>query len=111
MLVDEVHFLSKIQISQLVQIVDKLNLPVLAYGLRTDFKAEAFEGSLYLMLWADRLIELKTICHCGRKAIMNIRLDSDGNKVIYGKQIVIGGNSMYISTCRDHYNRGVAFLE
>ncbi len=107
-LIDEVHFLSKQQIRQLVSIVDELDLPVLAYGLRTDFRGEPFEGSLYLMAWADQLIELKTICHCGRKATMNIRIDQNGKQVTDGAQVQIGGNDMYVAACREHYYEGVS---
>lgn len=103
MLVDEAQFLKKDQVLQLVDIVDKLNLPVLAYGIRSDFKAEPFEGSLYLLVWADNLIEIKTICHCGKKAIMNARIDVSGSVVKSGKQIQIGGNDKYVSLCRKHF--------
>ena len=87
----------------MTDIVDRLNVPVLAYGLRTDFMGEAFEGSLYLLLWADNLVELKTICHCGRKAIMNARIDKQGNLLKTGKQIQIGGNEAYTALCRKHF--------
>lgn len=103
-LIDEAQFLSKQQVIQLTNIVDKLNLPVLAYGLRTDFQGEPFIGSLYLLLWADNLIELKTICHCGKKATMNARLDANGQVIKTGEQIHIGGNETYISMCRKHFN-------
>lgn len=102
-LVDEAQFLSKDQVRQLVDIVDKLNLPVLAYGLRSDFQGEPFEGSKYLLVWADNLIEIKTICHCGRKAIMNARIGADGKIVKVGEQVQIGGNESYISMCRKHF--------
>jgi len=102
-LVDEAQFLSKAQVSQLVNIVDQLNLPVLAYGLRSDFRAEPFEGSQYLLVWADNLVEIKTICHCGRKAIMNARIDGDSKVVKTGEQIQIGGNESYVSMCRKHF--------
>lgn len=103
-LVDEAQFLTKEQVIQLTQIVDKLNLPVLSYGLRSDFQGAPFEGSQYLLIWADNLIEIKTICHCGRKAIMNARIDSDGHVIKTGEQIQIGGNERYISMCRKHFN-------
>jgi thymidine kinase len=102
-LVDEAQFLNKKQVSQLTDIVDKLNLPVLAYGLRSDFRGEPFEGSMYLLVSADNLIELKTICHCGKKAIMNARIDADGRVVRSGEQIQIGGNQNYVVMCRKHY--------
>lgn len=105
-LVDEAQFLNKAQVYQLVKIVDELHLPVLAYGLRSDFKGEPFEGSLYLLILAEELIEIKTICHCGRKATMNMRIDTKGHKVSDGAQIEIGGNDRYIATCRIHFNRG-----
>lgn len=103
-LIDEGQFLSKDQVLQLTQIVDILNLPVLVYGLRTDFKAETFEGSQALLAWADDLIELKTICHCGRKAIMNARIDEQGQIIRHGAQVEIGGNDRYVSLCRRHYD-------
>jgi thymidine kinase len=101
--VDEAQFLRKQQVEQLTDIVDQLNLPVLAYGLRSDFKGEAFEGSLYLLIWADNLVEIKTICFCGKKAIMNARVDSEGKILRTGAQVQIGGNESYTSMCRKHY--------
>jgi thymidine kinase len=102
-LIDEAQFLSKIQVIQLTDIVDRLNLPVLAYGIRSDFQAEPFPGSLSLLVLADNLVELKTVCFCGKKAIMNTRIDAEGNVVRAGAQIEIGGNQNYISTCRKHF--------
>lgn len=102
-LIDEAQFLSKDQVFQLSEVADRLNIPVLAYGLRTDFQGEPFEGSKYLLSWADNLKEIKAICHCGRKATMVIRLDSEGKPVREGLQIEIGGNDRYISTCRKHF--------
>lgn len=102
-LVDEAQFLTKQHIKQLCDITDILDIPVLAYGLRSDFRAEPFPGSMYLMAWADNIIELKTICHCGRRATMNIRIDENGNKVDEGEQVEIGGNDRYIAVCRKHY--------
>lgn len=102
-LVDEAQFLNKAQVHQLTEIVDKLNIPVLAYGLRSDFRGEPFEGSLYLLILADNLVEIKTICHCGRKAIMNTRIDAEGNVVRTGEQVQIGGNESYIAMCRLHF--------
>jgi thymidine kinase len=104
--VDEAQFLTKKQVAELCRVVDELGIPVLAYGLRTDFAGEAFEGSMYLLLWADELIEVKTICHCGRKATMNARLDSSRKIVRIGEQIDIGGNEKYISLCRKHHIEG-----
>lgn len=104
-LVDESQFLNKEQVKQLSRIADELDIPVLCYGLRSDFKGELFEGSQYLLAWADKLVELKTICHCGRKASMVLRVNAD--KPIYdGDQIVIGGNDSYVSVCRKHYFEG-----
>lgn len=105
-LVDEAQFLTKSQVYGLTEIVDQLAIPVLAYGLRADFKGEPFEGSQYLMAWSDQIIELKTICHCGRKAIMNMRVDEAGVAVREGAQIQIGGNESYVATCRKHYKLG-----
>ncbi|CAM3004263.1 thymidine kinase [Legionella worsleiensis] len=104
-LIDEAQFLNREQVHQLTEITDKLSIPVLAYGLRTDFRGELFPGSQYLLAWADELIELKTICHCGRKAIMNMRIDAYGNAVVEGEQVLIGGNESYVSTCRLHFKR------
>ncbi|MFZ2315575.1 MAG: thymidine kinase [Gammaproteobacteria bacterium] len=102
-LIDEAQFLNKQQVSQLTQIVDELNLPVLAYGLRSDFLGEPFEGSQYLLVWSDNLVEVKTICHCGRKATMNMRIDANGKAIKEGDQVQIGGNESYVSTCRKHF--------
>lgn len=102
-LIDEAQFLSKRQVQQLTQVTDFLDIPVLAYGIRSDFKGEPFEGSLYLMTWADLLIELKTICHCGKKATMNCRIDENGDMITEGAQVEIGGNDRYVSMCRKHF--------
>ncbi len=102
-LVDEAQFLTRAQVEQLTDIADRLRIPVLCYGLRTDFLGNLFEGSLWLLAWADNLIELKTICHCGRKAIMVLRMDASGAPVKSGAQVVIGGNERYVSVCRRHY--------
>ncbi len=102
-LVDEAQFLTKKQVEQLTYICDELNIPVLTYGIRSDFRAEPFEGSIYLLALADNIIEIKTICHCGKKAIMNMRIDASGNVVTEGAQIDIGGNEKYIATCRKHF--------
>lgn len=106
-LVDECQFLSKEQVYQLTEVVDKLNIPVLCYGLRTDFLGELFEGSRYLLSWADKLVELKTICHCGRKANMVIRTDENGVAIAEGDQVAIGGNEKYVSVCRLHYKEAL----
>lgn len=104
-LVDEAQFLTKDQVYQLTEITDQLNIPVLTYGLRTDFKGELFAGSQYLLAWADELVEIKTICHCGRKATMLLRLNDQKEVVSEGDQILIGGNDTYVSTCRKHFKR------
>ena len=103
LLLDEAQFLTKSQVFELGEIVDKLKIPVLAYGLRTDFKGELFEGSLHLLAWSDELIEIKTVCHCGKKAIMVLRLDENGVPLNSGEQIQIGGNDNYVSVCRKHF--------
>lgn len=105
-LVDEAQFLTKEHVLQLCRIVDELDIPVLCYGLRSDFQGEPFPGSLYLLALADNLVEIKTICHCGRKATMNMRIDKDGKKVTEGAQIAVGGNDMYVATCRAHFAQG-----
>ena len=102
-LVDEAQFLTKAQVYQLCEITDLLNLPVLTYGLRSDFLGEPFEGSLYLLALSDVLIEVKTICFCGKKATMNLRVDAQGEAVTTGAQVEIGGNGRYISMCRKHF--------
>jgi thymidine kinase len=102
-LIDESQFLTKKQVTEISNIVDKLNIPVLAFGLRTDFQGEPFPGSLYLLAWADELSEIKTICHCGKRANHVLRLDDEGNVLKDGDQIAIGGNERYISVCRKHH--------
>lgn len=102
-LVDEAQFLARRQVQQLGDVADLLDIPVLAYGLRTDFQGNLFEGSQYLLGWADSLEEIKTICHCGKKATMVLRTDSEGNIVREGEQVKIGGNELYISVCRKHF--------
>ena len=102
-LVDEAQFLTKSHVYQLGEVCDRLGIPVLAYGLRTDFQGELFEGSKYLLAWADNLKELKTVCHCGAKATMVIRMNENGEPVIEGAQVEIGGNDKYVSMCRKHY--------
>lgn len=108
-LVDEAQFLTREQVYQLTEISDNLAIPVLAYGLRTDFKGELFEGSQYLLAWADELNEIKTICHCGRKATMILRLNEAGEVVSDGSQVLIGGNNVYVSTCRKHFKQKQPF--
>ncbi|WP_094752158.1 thymidine kinase [Psychromonas sp. CD1] len=102
-LLDEAQFLTKKQVKELTYVVDILGIPVLCYGIKTDFQGELFSGSHYLLAWADKLIELKTICHCGRKANMILRRDSQGNVISEGAQIEIGGNESYESVCRKHF--------
>lgn len=104
-LVDEAQFLSKAQVWQLGELVDAMNIPVLAYGLRTDFRGELFEGSQYLLAWADNLIEIKTICHTGKKATMVVRVDENGRAVTHGPQVEIGGNERYISVSRAEFKK------
>lgn len=102
-LIDEAQFLTTQQVRQLTDIVDELKIPVLAYGIRTDFLGETFVGSAALLAWADKLVELKTICHCGKKANFVMRCDEHGNAVKGGKQIEVGGNERYESLCRRHF--------
>lgn len=104
-LVDEAQFLSKAQVWQLTEVVDQLDIPVLAYGLRSDFRGELFEGSQYLLAWADSLTELKTICHTGRKATMVVRVDDNGRALTEGAQVEIGGNERYVSVSRAEFKR------
>jgi len=104
-LVDECQFLKKHHVMELVEIVDSCNVPVLAYGLKNDFRNELFEGSYYMLIYADKIEEVKTICWCGRKATMVARVQ-DGKIVRQGQHIMIGGNNMYVSLCRKHYNDG-----
>lgn len=104
-LLDECQFLKKHHVEELAEIVDSYDVPVLAYGLKNDFRNELFEGSYYMLVYADKIEEIKTICWCGRKATMVARL-VDGKIVKQGEQIQIGGNEMYVSLCRKHYNDG-----
>ena len=105
LLVDEAQFLKKAQVWQLTDIVDKLDIPVLAYGLRTDFRGELFEGSQYLLAWCDSMVELKTICHTGRKAMIVVRVDDAGHALTEGAQVEIGGNERYVSVSRAEFKR------
>lgn len=105
-LIDEAQFLTKNQVRQLGQIADKLNYPVMCYGIRTDFRGELFEGSSELLALADNLIELKTICsHCVRKATMVVRRDEEGKVVTEGTKVVVGGNDIYTPVCRNHFRK------
>ena len=104
-IVDEAQFLTKAQVAHLVKIVDEYNIPVICYGLRTDFQGNFFEGSLWLMAWADTIEEVKTICWCGKKAICNARV-MNGKVIKEGDQILLGGNSQYVSLCRKHWEHG-----
>ena len=106
-LVDESQFLTREQVHELSEVVDTLDIPVLCYGLRTDFRGELFTGSQYLLAWSDKLVELKTICFCGRKASMVLRLDQAGKPYAEGEQVVIGGNERYVSVCRKHYKEAL----
>jgi thymidine kinase len=104
-IVDEAQFMTKAQVETLVHIVDDLNVPVIAYGLRADFRGEFFEGSRWLMAWADTIEEVKTICWCGKKATFNARI-VNGKVVKTGEQIVLGGSESYTSLCRKHWQEG-----
>ncbi|MSU70023.1 MAG: thymidine kinase [Opitutaceae bacterium] len=107
-LIDEAQFLAPAQVWQATDVADLLAIPVLCYGLRTDFQGKLFPGSAALLALADNLIELKTICHCGRKATMVLRLGTDGRPLKEGAQIEIGGNERYVSVCRKHYKTSLA---
>ena len=106
-LVDEAQWLSREQVFQLAAVCDELKIPVLAYGLRSDFQAKLFDGSAALLAIADTLVELKAICTCGRKATMNLRVDGNGKAVTEGAQIEVGGNERYIALCRRHYSEAM----
>jgi len=110
-LIDEAQFLTRAQVVQLASICDDLDIPVLAYGLRTDFQANLFEGSAHLLALADSLVELKAVCDCGRKATMNLRVDADGRAVKHGASIEIGGNDRYVSLCRRHFMDRIAEVD
>ena len=99
-LIDEAQFLTRPQVEHLARVADQVGIPVLCYGIRTDFKGNLFPGSAALLGWADNLIELKTICHCGRKATMNLRTDAEGKPIKEGEQVEIGGNERYVAMCR-----------
>ena len=102
-LVDEAQFLTRDQVLQLCRLCDEVGIPVLCYGLRTDFVGQLFDGSAALLALADALVELKAVCECGRKATMNLRVDADGHAVASGEQTEIGGNDRYIALCRRHF--------
>lgn len=106
LIIDEAQFLTKDQVCQLVKIVDEFNIPVICYGLRTDFQGNLFEGSQWLIAWADTIEEIKTICWCGKKAIMTARI-ADGKVVKEGEQIVLGANDKYTSLCRPHWTKNM----
>ncbi|QFI37216.1 thymidine kinase [Moritella marina ATCC 15381] len=107
-IIDEAQFLSRDQVYQLARVVDELNIPVIVYGLKTDFKLEMFEGSYHLMCLADKVEELKTVCWCGNKAHMNARVNDNGVVLREGEQVEIGGNERYVSLCRKHFMNGNA---
>ncbi|MEY8827024.1 thymidine kinase [Sedimentitalea sp. XS_ASV28] len=109
--VDEAQFLSHAQVWQLARVVDDLGLPVLCYGLRVDFRGELFPGSATLLALADEMREVRTICHCGRKATMVIRQDENGHAITEGAQVQIGGNETYVSLCRRHWREAVGDIE
>ena len=106
-LVDEAQFLTREQVWQLARLADKAGIPVLCYGIRTDFQGELFPGSAALLGIADALVELKAVCHCGRKATMNLRVDGDGKPVAEGAQTEIGGNDRYLALCRKHFSEAL----
>lgn len=107
-LVDEAQFLTRDQVRQLSDVCDQADIPVMTYGLRTDFQGNLFDGSAQLLAWADSIHEIKTICHCGRKATMVLRMDSKGRPIKDGRQIQIGGNERYVSVCRRHFKDGMS---
>ena len=109
-LLDEAQFLAAEQVWQLARLADELSIPVLCYGLRTDFRGALFPGSATLLGIADALVELKAVCHCGRKATMNLRVDGKGNPLSAGEQTQIGGNDSYVALCRRHFSEALAGL-
>lgn len=108
LLLDEAQFLTRRQVRQLSDVCDEMDVPVLAYGIRTDFLGNLFEGSMELLAWADTIVEIKTICHCGSKATFQLRIDDQGQPVKSGSQVQIGGNDRYVSVCRAHFKAGLA---
>lgn len=109
-LIDECQFLTKSQVIELTDIATELNIPVLCYGLRTDFLGELFEGSKYLLGYAEELIEIKTICSCGKKATMNLRTNAQGEAITEGNQVQIGGNESYISKCMKCFKESIPLM-
>lgn len=107
-LIDEAQFLTKDQVWQLARLADDAGIPVLCYGIRTDFQGELFPGSAALLGIADALVELKAVCHCGRKASMNLRVDGEGKPVAEGAQTEIGGNDRYLALCRKHFSEALS---
>lgn len=105
-IVDEAQFCTKAQVERLVEIVDDVGVPVIAYGLRTDFRRDLFEGAKWLLAWADRIEEVRTVCWCGAAATCNARIDADGRMVTDGAQIELGANDRYVSVCRAHHRLG-----
>ncbi len=106
--VEEAQFLTPLQVNQLTDVVDELGLPVMCYGLRNDFRGIAFPGSARLLEIADVLREIKTVCHCGKKAITQLRMNANGEVITDGSQVYIGGNESYVSVCRKHHKQGMA---
>ena len=106
-LVDEAQFLTPDQVWQLAKLADEAGIPVLCYGLRTDFQGELFPGSATLLGIADKLVEMKAVCDCGRKATMNLRVDENGKAVSEGAQTEIGGNDRYVAMCRKHFSQAL----
>ena len=105
-IVDEAQFATKVQVEHMVHIVDDLEIPVICYGLRADFQMNLFEGSMWLLAWADKIEEIKTVCWCGKGASCNARIGADGKIVRKGDQVFLGGNDSYIALCRKHYKEG-----
>ena len=105
-IIDEAQFCKKEEIAFFMRVVDELNLPVICYGLRTDFRRELFEGSMWLLAWADVIEEIKTVCWCGQGATCNTRFTEDGIVIREGEQVCLGGNDKYIALCRKHYVEG-----
>jgi thymidine kinase len=105
--IDEAQFLTKMQVWQLARVVDDLGVPVMCYGLRVDFRGELFPGSAALLAWADEMREVRTICHCGKKATMVVRMGADGKAAREGAQVQVGGNETYVALCRRHWREAV----
>ena len=105
--VDEAHFLSDTQVWDLARAVDDLGVPIMCYGLRVDFRGKLFPGSAALLAWSDEMREIRTICHCGKKATMVVRMDASGAVVRSGAQVQIGGNESYLSLCRRHWREAI----